>query len=86
MYILELLYTFLTKIRIKIRNKELVFKICPSIGVDSPESLVTHSNVVSFVFKLLLAVVILSWSYVIYASRIASHWLLEKRTTLLQQD
>ncbi|KAM3590522.1 uncharacterized protein V6R79_011130 [Siganus canaliculatus] len=34
----------------------------------------------------LLAIVVLSWSYVIYASRIASHWLLEKRTALLQQD
>lgn len=80
MYIVESLYTFLTKIRVKVRNKELVFKTWPPGGVDSPESLV------SFVSQLLLAVVILSWSYVIYASRIASHWLLEKRTTLLQQD
>lgn len=36
--------------------------------------------------QVLLAVVVLSWSYVIYASRVASHWLLEKRTGLLQQD
>lgn len=86
MYILESLYTFLTKIRVTVRNKELVFKTCPPGGVHSPESLVIHSNVVSFVSQLLLAVVILSWSYVIYASRIASHWLLEKRTALLQQD
>ncbi|TMS01067.1 hypothetical protein E3U43_015834 [Larimichthys crocea] len=34
----------------------------------------------------LLSVVVLSWSYAIYASRIASHWLLEKRTAFLQQD
>lgn len=86
MHILESLYTFLTKIRVKVRTKELVFKTCPPGVVDSPESPVIHSNVVSFVSQLLLAVVILSWSYVIYASRIASHWLLEKRTTLLQQD
>lgn len=83
---MESLYTFLTKIRVKVRNTELVFEIFPPGGVDSPESSVIHSNVVSFVSQLLLAVVILSWSYVIYASRIASHWLLEKRTILLQQD
>lgn len=35
--------------------------------------------------QVLLAVVVLSWSYVIYASRIASHWLLERRTGLLPQ-
>lgn len=29
--------------------------------------------------QVLLAVVVLSWSYVIYASRIAAHWLLEER-------
>lgn len=86
MCILESLYTFLTKIRVKVRNKELVFKTCPPGGADSPEVPVIHSNVVSFVSQLLMAVVILSWSYVIYASRIASHWLLEKRPTPLQEN
>ncbi|TWW63240.1 hypothetical protein D4764_03G0002480 [Takifugu flavidus] len=36
--------------------------------------------------EVFLAVVILSWSYVIYASRIASRWLLEQTPALLQQD
>lgn len=38
------------------------------------------------VCQVLLAVVILSWSYVIYASRVASHWLLEERPALPRQD
>lgn len=36
--------------------------------------------------QVLLAIVVLSWSYVIYASRIAAHWLMEKRTGVLRQD
>lgn len=36
--------------------------------------------------QVFLAVVILSWSYVIYASRMASQWLLEKQPALPQQD
>ncbi|KAL6118180.1 uncharacterized protein ACO6RY_03028 [Pungitius sinensis] len=34
---------------------------------------------------LLLAVVVLSWSYVIYASRIAAYWLLEEKAAVLQK-
>ncbi|AWO97322.1 Hypothetical protein SMAX5B_004495 [Scophthalmus maximus] len=34
----------------------------------------------------LVAIVVLSWSYVIYASRVAAHWLLETRTAALRQD
>lgn len=40
----------------------------------------------SCVSQVLLALVLLSWSYVIYASRTASHWLLEKSPAPLQQD
>ncbi|KAI9527233.1 hypothetical protein NQZ68_032814 [Dissostichus eleginoides] len=34
----------------------------------------------------LLSVVVLSWTFVIYASRVAADWLLEERTALLQQQ
>lgn len=57
---------------IKTHTRPRSASVGPADGVSAPQ--------------VLLAVVVLSWSYVIYASRIASHWLLEKRTALLQQD
>ncbi|KAF3855510.1 hypothetical protein F7725_016233 [Dissostichus mawsoni] len=56
----------------------LVFRVICHLVVFCPYCISTF-------LMALLSVVVLSWTFVIYASRVAADWLLEERTALLQQ-